>query len=444
MKNLITMLLSVVLLAACTSTSASHSASLSDPDVASQKSSKSPRFTDAESASKSTTDSNAVDDTQSKIVSATDDVTILPKEQLPVSSGGFNYFVIKSDGTLISWGENMAGVTNVQNKEYLIENYSQVMKDVSFATAGQWVSYIIDYSGDLYGLGTNVCRLYSVVTTDNKKGIVKIMSDVEMISYSVSQSLAIKTDNTLWALGSLFSKSYLEYEPVDGIIHSTLSPVKIMDDVRYVTQSMDISYAIKMDETLWRLDKRSRNKIVKLKDNIKSFSPFSNVCYAITNDNVLWRIGLSTDIKIAENIKSVYAGNENEVLVAKLDGSVLKIEYDDENDLFNCNYLTQIKNASFVTGYGGSYQVVEKDGSLWMWGNNSFGRLGDGTDKDIPEPKKIMDNVAYVTNSLNCSLIVDQSGCLWSAGYDVFMYGETNNKIEFYAPRVLMCNVRHE
>jgi alpha-tubulin suppressor-like RCC1 family protein len=43
-------------------------------------------------------------------------------------------------------------------------------------------------------------------------------------------------------------------------------------------------------------------------------------------------------------------------------------------------------------GWGHSL-AVKTDGSLWAWGQNGFGQLGDGTTKNRSAPVKIMDGV---------------------------------------------------
>jgi alpha-tubulin suppressor-like RCC1 family protein len=43
--------------------------------------------------------------------------------------------------------------------------------------------------------------------------------------------------------------------------------------------------------------------------------------------------------------------------------------------------------------YGIHTLAVKKDGSLWAWGANQFGQLGDGTDVEHHVPIKVMDGV---------------------------------------------------
>lgn len=44
--------------------------------------------------------------------------------------------------------------------------------------------------------------------------------------------------------------------------------------------------------------------------------------------------------------------------------------------------------------------VVKTDGSLWAWGKNRYGELGDGTTQEWTAPVKIMDGVRYVRYAL--------------------------------------------
>jgi len=60
--------------------------------------------------------------------------------------------------------------------------------------------------------------------------------------------------------------------------------------------------------------------------------------------------------------------------------------------------------------------AVKKDGSLWAWGNNEDGRLGDGTSLNSYAPVKIMEDVAMVDSGSLCSLAVKTDGSLWTWG----------------------------
>ena len=66
---------------------------------------------------------------------------------------------------------------------------------------------------------------------------------------------------------------------------------------------------------------------------------------------------------------------------------------------------------------GGSHSsAVKKDGSLWMWGSNRAGELGDGTLESSSVPIKVMDDVANVSLGYLHSAAVKKDGSLWMWG----------------------------
>lgn len=59
--------------------------------------------------------------------------------------------------------------------------------------------------------------------------------------------------------------------------------------------------------------------------------------------------------------------------------------------------------------------AITEDGSLWMWGTNRDGQLGNGT-KDGQPPIKVMDSIAWVSCSDNYTAAIKTDGSLWMWG----------------------------
>ena len=93
------------------------------------------------------------------------------------------------------------------------------------------------------------------------------------------------------------------------------------------------------------------------------------------------------------------------------------------------------ENSKIVSiSLGGEHSAaIKEDGSLWMWGSNSFGELGNGKDSyseenalyNEPKPIKIMDNVVGVDDGGESSVAVKADGSVWTWGGN--MYGELGN-----------------
>jgi alpha-tubulin suppressor-like RCC1 family protein len=59
---------------------------------------------------------------------------------------------------------------------------------------------------------------------------------------------------------------------------------------------------------------------------------------------------------------------------------------------------------------------IASDNTLWAWGRNNFGQLGDGTTTDRFTPVQILDNVTAVSAGYGHTLAIRTDGSLWGWG----------------------------
>jgi hypothetical protein len=73
---------------------------------------------------------------------------------------------------------------------------------------------------------------------------------------------------------------------------------------------------------------------------------------------------------------------------------------------------------------GGNTQslFLKTDGSLWAWGNNGYGELGDGTTNQLSTPVQVLTGVAAVAAGDSYTLAIKTDGSLWAWGHNG--YGE--------------------
>ncbi|MCY9667207.1 hypothetical protein M5X11_20095 [Paenibacillus alginolyticus] len=69
-----------------------------------------------------------------------------------------------------------------------------------------------------------------------------------------------------------------------------------------------------------------------------------------------------------------------------------------------------------VSAGGGSTSAIKEDGTLWTWGRNDWGQLEDGTTTNRNIPIKVMDNVAIVSAGEFCTFVIRTDGTLWKWG----------------------------
>lgn len=86
-----------------------------------------------------------------------------------------------------------------------------------------------------------------------------------------------------------------------------------------------------------------------------------------------------------------------------------------------------------VAGNSSSYMILS-DGSLWAWGDNTKGQLGDGTQINRKRPVKILNNVKKVysqtidNSSITTTYAIRTDNTLWAWGDNIWGMVGTNTK----------------
>jgi hypothetical protein len=95
-----------------------------------------------------------------------------------------------------------------------------------------------------------------------------------------------------------------------------------------------------------------------------------------------------------------------------------------------------------VAAGDGHSLAVKTDGSLWAWGNNTLGQLGDGTNLSRNKPVKIMDGVFSVAAKEFHSLALKKDGSLWAWGNNEYGQLGDGTTINRYTPVKIMDGVK--
>ncbi|MDR1159055.1 MAG: S-layer homology domain-containing protein [Syntrophomonadaceae bacterium] len=74
--------------------------------------------------------------------------------------------------------------------------------------------------------------------------------------------------------------------------------------------------------------------------------------------------------------------------------------------------VTAVNTGFFHSG------AIKTDGSLWTWGRNDLGQLGDGTTNEKASPVKVLDNVMIVSMKANHTAAIKTDGSLWTWGWN--------------------------
>ncbi len=155
----------------------------------------------------------------------------------------------------------------------------------------------------------------------------------------------------------------------------------------------------------------------------------------------------NSPIKIMDNVEAVSAGLYHTAAI-KTDGSLWTWGSNSEGQLGDSTTTSKfspVKIMDNVAAVSAGYYhtaAIKTDGSLWTWGGNSSGALGDGTTTNKSSPVKIMDNVAAVSAGYCHTAAIKTDGSLWTWGDNCFgQLGDSTIMNKQYIPVKIMDNV---
>ncbi len=313
------------------------------------------------------------------------------KNWVSVAAGVDANIGLKSDGTLWAWGWNgygQLGDGTIDEKHTPV----QIGSDTNWKAISMrgFHAVALKHDGSLWAWGYNGDGELGDGTTDNKYVPVQIGTDADwaVVSAGPYHTLAVKSNGTLWAWG------WNWYGQLgDGTWDNKYVPVQIGNDRDWIAidQQDASSFALKSNHSLWAWG--------------------SNAGDGMLGDGTL--VDQYTPIQIGSDINwtaIAASGNGRFTLALKSDGTLWGWGANWYGQLGDGTYENRSKyvptqigsdNTWTLISAGFAYGVAAKsDGKLWTWGINWNGQLGDGTTQDSVTPHYIYQtNNALVINS---------------------------------------------
>ena len=291
-----------------------------------------------------------------------------------VGCGLYHTAAIKTDGTLWTWGQN----TNGQLGDNTAVNKSSPVQTIAAGTnwkqvgCGFYHTAAIKTDGTLWTWGYNNYGQLGDNTIANKSSPVQTIAagtNWKQVGCGFYHTAAIKTDGTLWTWG------YNNYGQLgDNTIARKSSPVQTIaggTNWKLVGSGGYHISAIKTDGTLWTW---GNNNFGQLGDNT-AVSPVAAKSSPVQT------------IAGGTNWKQVGSGGYHTAAI-KTDGTLWlwgQNYYGQLGDNTAVNKSSPVQTISGGTNWkqvsGGKYHTaaIKTDGTLWLWGYNNYGQLGDKT-----------------------------------------------------------------
>ncbi len=299
----------------------------------------------------------------------------------------YNTGGVKTDGTLWMWGYNNQGQLGLNNVTYYSSPTQVPGTTWSLVSSGTYSSGAIKTDGTLWMWGRNTFgqignNTQGQPTATSKSSPTQIPGttwrSVNIGHYTIT---ATKTDNTLWVWGRGESGVTGTNQPTNT---NYSSPVQVPGTTwkSSISLSDTNSAAIKTDGTLWTWG-ANNSGVLGVNNNTAYSSPVqvpgttwaaisggNEWILATKTDGTLWGWGEGGDGNLGQNNRAKYS---SPVQVPGTWGT---------NELH------------ILAGRGSAY-AIKADGTLWSWGYNDTGGLGQNNRARYSSPVQVGSNTDW-------------------------------------------------
>jgi alpha-tubulin suppressor-like RCC1 family protein len=348
-----------------------------------------------------------------------------------VWGGARHCIILKSDGTVWTWGINLFGNLGDGTASVYSGNFSVPVVDNDHHTpiqvhgpgdvgylssiiaimGGEVHNFALKSDGTVWSWGYNAFGQLGDGTNTDRFTPVQVtgLGSIVALGGRGYHSLALKSDGTVWTWG--FNGSG---QLGDGTTTNRNAPVKVsgLSQVSAITGGYDFSVALKTDGTLWSWGSNANGEL-------------GNGSMASSNTPV--------PITGLTNVQQVSSGWKHAVAV-KTDGTVWTWGQNGNGELGNgtttsSNVPVQVGGLSDVIAVSGGdchSAALKADGTVWAWGCNNTAsgvgnfEVGDGTGIERHTPVQVvgLSNVVLLAARDYHNIAVKADGSVWTWGFN--------------------------
>jgi len=331
------------------------------------------------------------------------------QDVIAVAAGEKHTVALMEDGTAWTWGRNYNGQLgdgNMPTDHYtpvqvVTEHTGEPLTGVIAVAAGDYHTVALREDGTVWAWGANDFGQLGDGTdgTDRDKALQVItepgggpLTGVVAITAGWCHTVALKDDGTVWAWGNNGLGQL-----GDGTTDSSTTPVQTVMElggdplagVAAVAAGYRHNVVLKEDGTVWAWGDNYAGQLGDGNTDTPSYTPVPVKGYA----------GEGT----LNGVAAVTTGTSHTVAL-KGDGTVWAWGYNDSGQLGDGTSGTNKDTPVRTLAYEGEVALeevaavaagkihslaVKEDGTVWAWGYNGYGQLGDGTgapgtDSDVP------------------------------------------------------------
>jgi alpha-tubulin suppressor-like RCC1 family protein len=336
-----------------------------------------------------------------------------------------------------AWGRNSFGQLGTGNELDRSEpTVAAGITDAIQLASGERHGLALSSDGTVWAWGSNANGRLGVADLDNSPFPVAVpgVSGAVAVAAGEDHSLALTSGGIVWAWGNN------DYGQTGGR-WDTPQPVPGLDGVSAITAGECFSVALRQDGTLWvwgdephRCNPGTNGPPAQVPDigSVVAVAAGQNHVLALKADGTVWAWGsnsysqLGTDAPVAEllpvqvpgitDVAHIAAGGRHSLAVDSA-GTTWAWGDNEQGQLGIGSTSSPKQSPQQVTGLAGVVDLaggeehslaVTADGSVWTWGSDEYGQLGNGgtSSSNRPSPTRVagLDNVvsvaAYQSHSL--------------------------------------------
>ncbi|HET6993970.1 MAG TPA: hypothetical protein VFI06_03260 [Chitinophagaceae bacterium] len=297
----------------------------------------------------------------------------------------------------------------------------------------------------------------------NCTATLQIDPQIVVLNGIIRIPIAVEKERNLVVLGSGKVKAWGSNqfgEVGDGTTTMRRTPVEVsgLTNIATVAAGGYHSLALAVNGNVWAWGKNDQGQLgngTLFEDHIpKQIAGLTNIIsiaagfdysLALRNDGTVWAWGANlwgvvgdgsysnrhspVQVNNLSGIIAIAAGTEH-CLALKNDGTVWSWGWNangclgDGSSIAKRSTPAQIPALSGIRAIAANGSIhslaLRNDGTIWAWGDNFYGQLGDGsyTERSIPAPLTSLTDVVYIGTGERHSFAIKNDGSLWSWGWN--------------------------